>query len=73
VPVRLAAAGAVELSPQQLQIATLAGSGLSNKEIAARMYLSHRTVGAHLYRLYPRLGVTSRAGLRDALEHAFPD
>jgi DNA-binding CsgD family transcriptional regulator len=73
VPVRLPAAGAVELSPQQLQIATLAGSGLTNKEIAARMYLSHRTVGAHLYRLYPQLGVTSRAGLRDALEHAFPD
>jgi DNA-binding CsgD family transcriptional regulator len=60
-------AAAVRLSPQQQQIATLAGSGLTNKEIAERMYLSHRTVGAHLYRLYPQLGVTSRAGLRDAL------
>jgi DNA-binding CsgD family transcriptional regulator len=29
--------------------------------------LSHRTVGAHLYRAFPKLGVTSRAGLRDAL------
>ena len=68
VPVRRSdASGPVRLSPQQLQIATLAGSGLTNKQIAERLYLSHRTVGAHLYRLYPQLGVTSRAGLRDAL------
>jgi DNA-binding NarL/FixJ family response regulator len=45
----------------------MAAVGLSNKEIAARLYLSHRTVGSHLYRIFPKLGVTSRAGLRDAL------
>jgi DNA-binding CsgD family transcriptional regulator len=55
------------LSAQELKIATLAASGLSNKEIAERMFLSHRTVAAHLYRIFPKLGVTSRAGLRDAL------
>ena len=55
------------LTPQELEIATLAASGLSNKRIAERMYISHRTVGAHLYRVFPKLGVESRAALRDAL------
>ncbi|WDZ86601.1 ATP-binding protein [Micromonospora cathayae] len=55
------------LTAQELQIAQLAAGGLTNKQIAERLYLSHRTVGAHLYRIFPKLGVTSRAGLRDAL------
>ena len=55
------------LTPQEHEIATLAASGLSNKEIAAQLFLSHRTVGAHLYRIFPKLGITSRAALRDAL------
>jgi DNA-binding CsgD family transcriptional regulator len=55
------------LTPQELQIAELAASGLSNKEIGARLYLSHRTVGYHLYRIFPKLGITARAGLRAAL------
>jgi ATP/maltotriose-dependent transcriptional regulator MalT len=55
------------LTPQELQVAELAAAGLSNKQIGARLYLSHRTVGAHLYRVFPKLGVTSRAALRDAL------
>jgi DNA-binding CsgD family transcriptional regulator len=55
------------LTPQEFEIATLAASGLSNNEIAGRMFLSPRTVAAHLYRVFPKLGVTSRAGLRDAL------
>jgi DNA-binding NarL/FixJ family response regulator len=49
----------------------LAATGLTNKEIGQRLYLSHRTVGAHLYRLFPKLGITSRAALRDAL-HSEP-
>jgi DNA-binding NarL/FixJ family response regulator len=53
--------------PYLRQIATLAAEGLSNKEIGERLYLSHRTVGAHLYRVFPKLAITSRAGLRDAL------
>ena len=56
-----------ELTPQELQIAQLAAEGLSNREIGQRLYLSHRTVGSHLYRVFPKLGVTSRGQLRDAL------
>jgi DNA-binding CsgD family transcriptional regulator len=55
------------LTPQELQIARLAARGLTNKEIADQLYLSHRTVGAHLYGAYPKLGITGRGQLRDAL------
>lgn len=55
------------LTPQELQIAELAAAGYSNKQIGAQLHLSHRTVSTHLYRLFPKLGVTSRAALRDAL------
>lgn len=41
------------LSSQEFQVAEMAASGLSNREIAQRLFLSHRTVGAHLYRIYP--------------------
>jgi DNA-binding CsgD family transcriptional regulator len=57
----------VPLTSQELEIAHLAASGMTNRQIAERLYLSHRTVGAHLYRVFPKLGVSSRAGLRDAL------
>jgi len=40
------------LTSQELQIAELAADGLSNREIGVRLYLSHRTVGAHLYRIF---------------------
>jgi DNA-binding CsgD family transcriptional regulator len=62
-----------QLTPQELQIAQLAADGLSNREIGERLYLSHRTVGSHLYRLFPKLGVTSRGQLRDALGSAAAD
>ena len=55
------------LTAQELQIAGLAASGLTNKEIAAKLYLSPRTVSGHLYRIFPKLGITTRAALRDAL------
>ncbi|GAA0624180.1 LuxR family transcriptional regulator [Sporichthya brevicatena] len=56
------------LTPQELQIAEMAAEGLSNREIGQRLYLSHRTVGSHLYRIFPKLGVSSRHELRTALE-----
>jgi DNA-binding CsgD family transcriptional regulator len=55
------------LSAQELQIAQMAASGLSNREIADRLFLSHRTVGSHLYRAYPKLGIASRSELPQAL------
>lgn len=51
------------LTPQELHIAQLASEGLSNKEIGARLYLSHRTVGYHLQRIFIKAGITSRSGL----------
>jgi len=57
----------VTLTPQQRQIAALAAAGLTNKQIGERLYLSHRTVATHLHQIFPKLGVTSRAALRDAL------
>jgi len=56
-----------ELTPQELQIVQMAARGLSNREIAQQLYLSHRTVESHLYRVFPKLGVTSRAQLVGAL------
>ncbi|WP_229075042.1 LuxR family transcriptional regulator [Actinoplanes sp. DH11] len=58
----------IDLTAQQLEVAHLAAAGLSNKEIGQRLYLSPRTVGAHLYRIFPKLGITSRSALRDALD-----
>ncbi len=59
-----------KLSAQELQVVRLAAQGLSNREIGARLYLSHRTVGSHLYRAFPKLGVRSRSELHLALDGA---
>jgi len=59
-----------ELTPQQRQIICLASAGLTNREIADRLYLSPRTVGSHLYRSYPKLGVAGRHQLRDVVTRA---
>jgi DNA-binding CsgD family transcriptional regulator len=64
--------GATTLTPQELEIASLAASGMSNKEIGSRLYLSPRTVSGHLYRIFPKLGISTRAALRDALSPARP-
>ena len=55
------------LSPQELQIATLAAKGLTNRQIAAQLFLSPRTVSTHLYHIYPKVGVTSRRELHRVL------
>jgi DNA-binding CsgD family transcriptional regulator len=56
-----------ELTAQELQIAQLAADGLSNREIGQKLFLSHRTISTHLYRVFPKLGITSRSELRAAL------
>lgn len=58
------------LTEQEARVAELAAAGFSNKEIGRRLFLSPRTVAGHLYRLFPKLGVTTRAQLRDALSGA---
>jgi DNA-binding CsgD family transcriptional regulator len=56
------------LTPQEFEIVSLAATGLTNKQIGERLFLSPRTVGGHLHRAFPKLGVATRAALRDALE-----
>jgi DNA-binding CsgD family transcriptional regulator len=56
-----------QLSPQERRIARLAAAGLSNREIGERLSVSHRTIGYHLYRIFPKLGITSRAELGTVL------
>jgi DNA-binding CsgD family transcriptional regulator len=59
-----------ELTPQQRQIVRLASDGLTNREIGDQLFLSPRTVGSHLYRSYPKLGVADRHQLRDVITRA---
>ncbi|MEU6789079.1 LuxR family transcriptional regulator [Nonomuraea angiospora] len=55
------------LTPQERHVVFLAAQGASNREIAARLFLSPRTVGYHLYRAFPKLGITSRTELANLL------
>ncbi len=55
------------LTSQELQITRMAAEGLTNREIGERLYFSHRTIGACLYRVFPKLGISSRAELAAAL------
>jgi ATP/maltotriose-dependent transcriptional regulator MalT len=59
-----------QLTAQELQIAQLAAKGLSNREIGQQLYLSHRTIGTHLYRTFPKLGITGRSELQAVLNAA---
>ncbi|MFF2431277.1 helix-turn-helix transcriptional regulator [Streptomyces mirabilis] len=56
------------LTAQQREIVILAGHGLTNGEIADRLFLSPRTVASHLYRSYPKLGIAGRRQLRDIID-----
>jgi ATP/maltotriose-dependent transcriptional regulator MalT len=52
-----------QLTPQELQVARFVAEGLSNKEVAARLFLSPRTIDAHLRNIFGKLGITSRTQL----------
>ena len=57
-----------QLTAQELQIAQLAAEGHSNREIGQKLFVSPRTVSTHLYRIYPKLGISARGELAEALE-----
>jgi DNA-binding CsgD family transcriptional regulator len=45
-----------ELNPQDMQIARLVAEGLTNRKIGEKLFLSHRMIGSHLYRIFPNSG-----------------
>ncbi|MFD0851199.1 response regulator transcription factor, partial [Actinomadura adrarensis] len=56
-----------QLTAQEAQIVRLTSTGLTNKEIAARLYVSPRTVEYHLRKVYTKLGITSRHQLQNVI------
>jgi DNA-binding CsgD family transcriptional regulator len=59
-----------QLTSQQRRIIYLAAHGHTNREIGDRLFLSPRTVASHLYRSYPRLGISGRHQLHDLIARA---
>ena len=69
---RSASTGIDELTPQELQVALTVSAGMTNKEAAAQLFLSTKTIEAHLHRTYRKLGISSRQELRPLLADKQP-
>lgn len=65
--------GTEDLTEQEKAVAALVASGLSNKEAAAELYVSVKTVQYHLTRIYAKLRITSRSGLAAAYPGRLPE
>jgi DNA-binding NarL/FixJ family response regulator len=57
-----------DLTPQEAQVARLAGAGQSNPQIATALFISARTVEYHLHKVFTKLGISSRIQLADVLD-----
>jgi DNA-binding NarL/FixJ family response regulator len=67
------AAGMELLTPQELQVALAVGRGLTNREVAAHLFLSVKTVEYHLSKTYAKLGLTNRTQLVGVVDRLSPD
>ena len=62
-----------QLTPQERRIARLASAGLSNREIGQQLFISHRTVGYHLAKVFAKLGLNNRALIHEDMLGDGPD
>jgi len=60
---RVSATHDLGLTPAELRVAELAASGLTNRDVAAKLFISPKTVDSNLARIYRKLGISSRAEL----------
>ncbi|MGH2986449.1 MAG: helix-turn-helix domain-containing protein, partial [Solirubrobacterales bacterium] len=65
---REAASGVQALTPRERQVAELAAGGLSNPEIAARLFVTRKTVEGHMRTIFRKLDVSSRRELADLID-----
>ena len=73
VPAHQTADSLDELTPQELQVALIVADGLSNKQAAARLFLSTKTIEAHLHRTYRKLDIRTRNELAPRLAEQRPE
>lgn len=66
------AVGDSGLTSRELEVAQLVAAGKTNREIAAELFLSEKTVETHLYHAFAKLGVSSRAALAGVLARGAP-